>query len=433
MSSTALARIEQSIARITARDHALRACVRVRAEARDEAALIDQRSESARETPLAGWTVAVKDNTDVAGTVRSDGLGPPHPPPATVDATSVARLRRAGAVILAKANLEQLSFGATTQNDHWGACRNPWDLTRIPGGSSGGSAVAVAAGLVDVALGTDTGGSLRNPASFCGVSALRPTHGLVPVDGVTPLSPSMDVVGPIARTVAELRLVLGVLAGCAPDPEPAADLTGLRVGVPSDYFFDALDGRVAAGLEELIALLRTHGAVLRPVMLSGVPGAAEAAAVQLNAEAALSLRAWWDDQRISPGIRERIELGRAATGGDRARAASVGAMWRDAVAAAFAGVDVILIPATPFPAPAIETRNLVTLSRAINRCNGVWSLIGVPSLVIPVAATAEGLPVGAQLIAPAGGDARLLAIGEAIQSHSDWHLHTAPDPSATRV
>ena len=368
----------------------------------------------ARDGPLSGWAIAVKDNMDVAGTIRTDGLGPPHPAPAAGDGVAVARLRAAGAAIVAKTNLEQLSFGATTQNPTWGACLNPWDHQRIPGGSSGGSAVAVAARLVDAALGTDTGGSLRNPAAFCGVSALRPTHGLVPMTGITPLSPSLDVVGPMARRVADLSSLLDALAGGAREQ---VQLDGLAVGVPDAYFCDDLDADVARGFDALLGLLRAAGARLRSVSVAGVEDVPDAQSVLLNAEAAVSLRAYWDDSRLSDGIRERLELGRRA--GDLTHASRTAKAWRQTVARAFATVDMIITPATPFVAPLRADDNLVRLSRRINRTTGVWSLIGGPALVLPL--SRHGLPVGGQVVGPPGADRRLLAIGEAIQAISDWH------------
>lgn len=418
--SAAVARTRASLARIDALDGDLRACLLVRREALAEAAAVDPAA------PLAGWTLAVKDNTDVAGTATTDGLAPPHPTPATADATAVRRLRAAGAVIVAKANLEQLSFGATTQNQWWGACRNPWDRDRIPGGSSGGSAVAVAAGLVDAALGTDTGGSLRNPASFCGVSALRPTHGLVPVAGVTPLSPSMDVVGPLARSVAELRPLMNALTGGRLSPTADATLDGVVVGVPERWFLDELEPAVATAFDALLELLRAHGARLRPLTLAGVADVPEAMAALQNAEAARSLRPWWDDPRLEPGIRDRLELGRAVDDRALVRAERVADAWRRTVADAFAQVTVVATPATPFTAPAIAADDLVALSRRINRCTGVWPLAGVPALSLPLALSPQRLPIGGQLVGAHGDDDRLLAIGAAVQAVSDWHRQTPP-------
>lgn len=418
--SAAVARTRAGLARIDAIDGDLGACLLVRREALAEAATI------APDAPLAGWTLAVKDNTDVAGTVTTDGVAPPHPSPAAADATAVRRLRAAGAVIVAKANLEQLSFGATTQNRWAGACRNPWDRDRIPGGSSGGSAVAVAAGLVDAALGTDTGGSLRNPASFCGVSALRPTHGLVPVAGVTPLSPSMDVVGPLARSVAELRPLMHALTAGRLSPVADATLTGVVVGVPERWFLDELEPAVATAFDALLELLRAHGARLRPLALAGVADVPEAMAALQNSEAARSLRPWWDDPRLEPGIRDRLELGRAVDDRALARAERVADAWRRTVTDALAQVTVIATPATPFTAPAIAADDLVALSRRINRCTGVWPLTGVPALSLPLELSPQRLPIGGQLVGAYGDDDRLLAIGAAVQAVSDWHRRTPP-------
>jgi aspartyl-tRNA(Asn)/glutamyl-tRNA(Gln) amidotransferase subunit A len=421
--TSAVERTRASLARIAAHDGALRSCLLVRGEAAlAEAAEVDARDEPGAP---AGWTLAVKDNTDVAGTVTTDGLGPPHPAPAAADATAVRRLRAAGAVVVAKANLEQLSFGATTQNPDFGACRNPWDTTRIPGGSSGGSAVAVAAGLVDAALGTDTGGSLRNPAAFCGVCALRPTHGLVPVAGVTPLSPSLDVVGPIARDVATLAELMDVLAPSAV-AAPERSLRGRRVAVPEPYFLDDLEPGVAAAFDALLDVLVAAGARVRRVALRGVPDVADAMAALQNAEAARSLRAYWDDPRVSDGIRERIELGRTRTDAQLAAAERVADTWRATVAAAWIDADVLLTPGTPFTAPRAEATDLVALSRAINRTTYVWPLNGVPALVLPLAPGADDLPTSAQLIAPPGADRALLAVGAALQAVTDWHARTPP-------
>ncbi len=376
--------------------------------------------------PLAGWTVAVKDNTDVVGTARTDGLRDPLPPVATTDAEVVRRLRAAGARIVAKANLEELSFGAATQNATWGACRNPWDPSRIAGGSSGGSAVAVAAGLVRLALGTDTGGSLRNPAAFCGVTTLRPSHGLVPTLGVSALSPSMDVVGPLARDVADITLAMNALAGIeAPQP---VDLREITVGVPKAYFLTDLQPEVADGFDDLVATLCDRGA--RTVDLDGlteVDRVHEAMATLQNSEAIRYLYPYWNDARVSAGIKGRIEVGRSVTTADVEHALKVASAWCRQVAQALAQVDVIAVPATPFVAPVADHADLTVLSRQINRLTGCWSLTGLPVLGLPVTPSPAGLPVGAQLIGRSGGDCALLAIGAAVQAASDWHQLRPPN------
>lgn len=389
-------------------DH-LRACILVREDATTEPG------------PLRGWTIAVKDNMDVAGTVRTNGLPPPHAPAAERDAEPVRRLRAAGAAIVAKTNLEELSFGATTQNAWWGRCRNPWDPSRLPGGSSGGSAVAVAAGMVDAALGTDTGGSVRNPAAFCGVSALRPSMGWIPTEGVTPLSPRFDAVGPMARRVHELRDLLAVLARRR--PRALRRLETLRVGVPEAFFYDDLHPAVAAGCQAAIDEL---GAAVRPVALRGAAGTPDALAVLLNAEAAAIHADRIEDERVDPQVRDRLALGARATNGERAAARRDADRWERAVAAAFEAVDLLLVPTTPMPAPAIDATHMVAVSRRINHLNAAWSLARLPALALPCGSDGDGLPVSAQVVGPPGGDWTLLDVGAAIQERTDWHERRPP-------
>lgn len=377
--------------------------------------------------PLAGWTVAVKDNMDVAGTVRTDGLRGPHSAPASVDAEVVRRLRAAGARIVAKANLEEISFGATTQNDAWGACRNPWDPSRIPGGSSGGSAVAVAARQVRLGIGTDTGGSLRNPAAFCGVTTIRPSHGLVPTFGVTPLSPSMDVVGPIACTAADALAALDVMAGGALAAKAPLALADATFGVPEEYFFDDLEPAVRLGFGDLMDLVQEHGAKVVPVPQVRDVGQVHLAMAALqNSEAIRHLHPYWHDERVSAGIRGRIEAGRQVTARDVERALAVAFTWRARVNEALRIVDVIAVPATPFVAPVADEGDLTLVSRNINRLTGCWSLTGLPVLGLPVTPSSEGLPVGAQMVGRRGADRVLLSLGEAVQSVSDWHARRPP-------
>ncbi|MEU5942882.1 amidase [Micromonospora sp. NPDC047548] len=388
--------------------------------------LVEDGIAAEKKGPMAGWTVAVKDNIDVAGTVRTDGLRGPHPPAAVTDAEVVRRLRAAGARIVAKANLEEISFGATTQNDTWGGCRNPWDPDRIPGGSSGGSAVAVAAGLVRLAIGTDTGGSLRNPAAFCGVTTLRPSHGLVPTLGVTPLSPSMDVVGPLARSAAEARVALEVMAGTGSRPLPPRDLSSLTVAVPEQYFLDDLEPAVAAGFRDLLDLLGAHGAKVRRVALRDVDRVHQAMASLQNSEAIRHLRPYWHDARVSAGIMGRIEAGRRVTTEEIENALAVAFAWRARVDEMLAEADVIAVPATPFVAPVAGDGDLTLVSRRINQLTGCWSLTGLPVLGLPVSPSPAGLPVGAQLVGRRGADRALLVVGEAVQAVSDWHRRRPP-------
>jgi aspartyl-tRNA(Asn)/glutamyl-tRNA(Gln) amidotransferase subunit A len=360
--------------------------------------------------------------------VRTDGLAPPHPPPAERDSEAVRRLHAAGALVVAKANLEELSFGATTQNAWWGRCRNPWDPARLPGGSSGGSAVAVASGMVDAALGTDTGGSVRNPAAFCGISALRPSVGWIPTDGVTPLSPDYDVVGPMAHGASELRALLAVLGDRRP-PAPRG-LDGLRVGIPEEFFYDDLDPAVATGCGAVIDVLTEVGARIRRIELRDARATPGALAVLLNAQAAETHPDLLDDERIDRQVRDRLSLGRQAGARERAAAREIAARWEREVAAAFEHVDVLLVPTTPMPAPLIDGTHMVAVSRQINRLTAPWSLARLPALALPCGSDARGLPVSAQLVGPRGADWLLLDAGAAIQARTDWHERRPPMAAA---
>ncbi len=417
--------VEESLAAIDALDGDLRACIHVR---RAEA-LAEERELGPSAGPLRGWTIGVKDNMDVAGTVRTDGLRPPHHPAATADSEAVRRLRAAGAVIVAKTNVEELSFGATTQNEWWGRCRNPWDRERIPGGSSGGSAVAVAAGFTTAALGTDTGGSLRNPAALCGVSALRTTHGLIPFDGVTSLSPDFDVVGPIARTAAELAVVLDALVPGEP-PAGQATLAGARIGIPDEFFYDDLHPDVAAGAEAVIAELTAAGARVQPVHLDGAAAAREALGVLLNAQAADLHPQWLEDDRVAAMIRDRIALGRDTSERERGAAAAVATSWRATVGRSLGEVDALMAPTTPMPAPLIDDEHMVAVSKRINRLNAPWSLAGLPAVTIPAPIGGVGLPVGVQFVGQPLADRRLLEVTQELQQVTDWHARRPPVAAA---
>jgi aspartyl-tRNA(Asn)/glutamyl-tRNA(Gln) amidotransferase subunit A len=420
--------VQRSLTLIEAHDADLRACILVRGRAaQDEARALDQTPAGS----LHGWTIGVKDNMDVAGTVRSDGLGPPHPGSARRDAAAVRRLRAAGAVVVAKTNLEELSLGATSRNRWWGACRNPWDRSRLAGGSSGGSAVAVAAGMVTAALGTDTGGSLRNPAAFCGISALRPTVGLVPMTGVTTLSPDFDVVGAMATSAGDLRALLEVLAARRAPAAPTTGLTAARVGIPEAFFFDDLHADVAAGCEAAARELAAGGADLVPLGLSGAQRTPELLGVLLNAQAAELHPRWLRDSRVTSDIRERLLLGRDVP--PRARAAAVRAAerWRRTVAAALEQVDLLLVPTTTMLAPRLGDEPTVALSARINRLNCAWSLARLPVVALPTAIGASRLPVGVQLVGAPGSDWRLLDVAAALQERTDWHRQRPPIGDST--
>ena len=430
----AIARTEAALARIARLDPVLHAFISIDAEM----ALADARASDARaaagETlgPLDGMPIAVKDCIDVAGLrcTRGSAFFADFVPPA--DAPVVARLRAAGAVILGKTNLHEFAFGGTTQNARFGACRNPWGIDRIPGGSSGGSAVAVAAGLAEAALGTDTGSSIRMPAALTGVCGLRPTHGTIPADGVFPVSPPLDIVGPMARDVPTLAALLTTIA----DPDAgfagaALDdgVAGLRIAVPDDFFVAEAAAVVAEAVLAAARLLEKKGAKLVRRSIAGAGDVQDHQARILICDAAALHRERLETapEKFSAGVRERMLPGLALRGVDYARSLRWLEDWRRRVAAFFRDeADFTLTPAVPITAPLIDDdKNLATVTRHISRFAWTWPAAGCPSLVVPCGFI-DGLPVGLQLAGPRGSALRMLAIGQSSQEETDWHRAMPP-------
>jgi aspartyl-tRNA(Asn)/glutamyl-tRNA(Gln) amidotransferase subunit A len=345
----------------------------------------------------------------------------------------------AGAVILGTTNLHEFAYGGTTQNPHFGACRNPWDLERVPGGSSGGSAVAVAAGLCDLALGTDTGASIRLPAALTGVAGLRPTPGAVSSRGCMPVSPPHDVIGPLAPSVADLARAFGVLDGFDPDDplsrqRPAgttqAGTDPLRIAVPAGYFRDGLEPEALAALEAAAGEFEQGGSRL---VAGDLPLAAEAQA-HLNpivdADAAdfhrERLRA--APERCGPAVYERRQPGLALPATDYARGLRWIERFRHRLTGFFAETaDALLRPATQGAAPPIAASgDAIAATAALSRFFWVAPAGGVPALALPCGFTASGLPLGLQLLAPPWREDRLFKLGRAYQRRTDWHRRRPP-------
>jgi aspartyl-tRNA(Asn)/glutamyl-tRNA(Gln) amidotransferase subunit A len=336
------------------------------------------------------------------------------------DAPAVAGLRAAGAVVLGKTNLHELAFGATSCNEAFGAVVNPWSPGRIAGGSSGGSGAAVAADLCVAAIGTDTGGSVRLPAAFCGVAGLRPTPGAVSTEGVFPVSATLDTVGPLARSVADVAAVHAAMAGSDVGHAPVG---GLRIGLPEPFFCDGVDAEMRTALDDAAGVLRELGYDVHAVALPGGAEAAEACGVLIRSEA-LAVHA--EDLRRRPelfeeGTRRRLALAEAVTAADLARARRRLGEWAAAVAAVWERVDLLLCPVTPGPAPLAEGADSVETTAAVTPFTFALSAAGVPVLALPCGFTRGGLPLGLQLAGRAGGEAAVLAAGAAYQSATSWH------------
>jgi aspartyl-tRNA(Asn)/glutamyl-tRNA(Gln) amidotransferase subunit A len=451
---TAVAVAEAALARIAATDVKLHAFLTVtRDVALEQARAVDaKRARGEPLGPLAGVPIALKDAICTRGvrtTAGSKILGDYSPP---YDATVTSKLRAADAVLVGKTNLDEFAMGSSTENSAYGPSLNPWDLGRSPGGSSGGSAVAVAARMARASLGSDTGGSIRQPAAFTGTVGVKPTYGRVSRYGLIAFASSLDQIGPFATDVASAARVLGVIAGRdardatsvdAPvdDYERAcgASVRGLRIGVPDEYFGDGLDADVEASVRAAIRSLEADGCVVRPVKLPHTRYAVATYYVLATAEASSNL-ARFDgvrygarvekrdlremygatrDAGFGAEVKRRILLGTYVLSAGYydayyLKAQKVRTLVRRDFEAAFGEVDVIVSPTAPTPAFRLGEKTADPLAMYMNDIYTLpASLAGLPGISVPCAPAANGLPVGLQIVAPAFCESRLFTIASA--------------------
>lgn len=441
--------VEGCLARIEALNPALNAMITTTAEAAREAAdACDRAAAEGRWLGLLhGLPIALKDNIETAGVRTTSGAAylADHIP--NRDAPVVARLKAQGAILTGKANLQELAWGVVSTNPVAGQCRNPWNPARIPGGSSGGSGAAVAAGMAEAALGTDTGGSVRIPAAMTGIAGLRPTHGRLSIRGITPVSVAHDTVGPMARRVADVARIFAALAAYDSLDPVSRDLplgnflptlgdgiAGVRVGIARSFFFEDVDAEVEAAVREGARTLESLGARLVEVTLAGAETAQRWTTVMAYADACAYHRERLDagPGAISRPVYERMILGRDFGAVDYAEAMRGREAWRRTLAEAFETVDVLLAPTTPRPAPPIaDDRSLHRATQEATRFTYGGALASIPGLSVPCGFSADGLPTGMMLEGAWGAEPLLLRVGHAYQTATDWHLRRAPclDPA----
>ena len=395
--------------------------------------------------PLHGVPFAIKDLFASAGSVNQAGsLVLQDAAPARHDAFVVQQLRRAGAILLGRLNMHELAFGITSRNPHFGPTLNPHDTRCMCGGSSSGSAAALAAHMAPLTLGSDTGGSIRIPSALCGVAGLKPTYGLLSKSGVAPLAWSLDTVGPMARRVEDLALALDAMQGpdssdpCqsrrAQSPDisqninPSGSLKGLRVGMPDEFFFEMLNPQVGDLVNQAMQAMAGLGAELRAVKLPGIIKADHAAMALLFSEAAACLETHTREQpqKLGAEVRDGINLGLTIPASryiqaQRVRTELAGQMHR-----LFSQIDLLAVPATTSAAPRIEANQveispsrILDVRAALTRFTRYFNIAGVPVLCLPCGKTAKGLPVGIQLAAGYFQEAALLKAGLELQNSLD--------------
>jgi aspartyl-tRNA(Asn)/glutamyl-tRNA(Gln) amidotransferase subunit A len=451
---TAEAATEAALARIASSDGVLHAFQLVLAERALARARALDKADGPR-GPLHGVPVALKDNMTVAGSVTTAGskmladYAPPY------NATVVERLEAAGAVIVGKTICDEFSMGSSTENCAFGPARNPWDTARAPGGSSGGSAVAVAAGMTPLALGSDTGGSIRQPAAFCGVVGLKPTYGRVSRYGLIAYASSLDQIGPFATSVRDAAICLDVISG--PDPrdstaaavEPPAfesaltgDIAGLRIGVPRSWLEDGVDTDINARFEESLATLTKLGATIHEVDLPHSRVAIPVYYLVATAEASSNLARYdgvrygfripdpknlgdmYDrtrDTGFGPEVKRRIMLGTYVLSAGYydayyLKAQQVRTLIRRDFDTAFTNVDVIATPTTPTAAFELGSLNDDPLQMYLADIFTVSApLAGLPAMSVPCGLTSNGLPAGLQLTGRAWDEATILRVADAYE------------------
>ena len=411
---------EECLRQIERENPRLNAFITVTAESARAHALERDRelAQGSDRGPLHGIPIAHKDLFCTRGVRTTSGskLFEDYVP--DFDAAVVQKLDAAGAVMLGKTGLHELAYGITSNNPWFGTIRNPRDPERIPGGSSGGSAAAVAAGMVFMTTGTDTGGSIRIPASFCGVAGLKPTYERVSRQGVKPLGMTLDHIGPIARTVLDTATSYRVMAGL----DAPQKLGPLRIGLPENYYFDGVDPEVRTAVQAAAKHAEDLGMRVIPMRVPDIEAINIAALVTLLSEAAAVFSPYLGDRsRFGPDVLTLLDQGRMVTGPDYVNAQRLRRQFVAEFQRLFESIDALFTPATPLVAPLIGQTQVeldgqpFDVRMATTRFARAINLLGYPALAMPCGKTAAGLPIGLQIIGRPLEEETLLNIGEALE------------------
>ncbi len=386
--------------------------------------------------PLCGIPIAVKDLYNTEGILTTAGslFFANHIP--KEDAVVVQKIKKAGAQIIGKTNTHEIALGVTNNNPHYGACKNPWDITRTPGGSSGGSAAAVATGMAMAALGTDTGGSIRIPAALCGVVGLKATYGRVSLRGILPLSWNLDHAGPLTRSVEDAALMLQVMGGYDElDPTSVKTLpgdysshlkdsmNGRKVALAVGKFMEEADPEILEATLQAAQVLADQGAQVTEVNVDFLKEGALANALMTQADGAAFHRERLKEHPdwFGVDVRQRLESGAAFTSSEYSLARRTQAEVKRMCEVLFNEYEVLILPTTPIAAPVLAGEDAVERARQLTRFTAPFNLTGMPALSIPCGFTKNGLPIGLQIASRAWNETSVLRTGYAFQSVTDWH------------
>lgn len=391
--------------------------------------------------PLHGAPISLKDLYLTRG-IRTTGgskiLGdwvPDH------DSAVGERLRQAGAVLVGKNHMQEFAFGTTNLNSHYGPARNPWDPSRVTGGSSGGSAVAVSLGMSYASLGSDTGGSIRMPAALCGVAGIKPTYGRVSRFGVLPLAWSADHTGPLARSVEDLAIVLGAIAGHDPrDPgsvdrpvddyqaELRGEIRDLRIGLILEYLDDSVETETEAAVEAAARVLEGLGAQVEPFSFAEVTEYVGAQTTIIYAEAAAYHARWLAErpQDYTASVRERLQIGSLLPAIDYVNAQRARRLLIERANRVMERYDVLLSPTVPVPAPTIDESERPEVNNNLARFTRLFNMLGGPTASVPCGFTTSGLPIGLQIAGRAWEENTVLRLAHAYEQATPWHSRQPP-------